>query len=94
MNTKTSVAYGWGILVLAGGGVYYFAKRSINSERAERAGARNRSRTAQTSEFPTTTHLKLDGECNSPVTSQELTEWAQSQHNSQQLRRWKEIERV
>jgi hypothetical protein len=49
MNTKASVAYGWGILVLAGGGAYYFAKRSINSERAERAGARNRSRTAQTS---------------------------------------------
>lgn len=39
MNTKASVAYGWGILCLAGGGAYYFAKRSINSDRAERAAA-------------------------------------------------------
>ncbi|QIX01683.1 hypothetical protein AMS68_007200 [Peltaster fructicola] len=37
MNTKASVAYGWGVLILAGGGAYYFAKRSINSDRAERA---------------------------------------------------------
>ena len=39
MNTRASVAYGWGILCLAGGGAYYFAKRSINSDRAERAAA-------------------------------------------------------
>jgi len=37
MNTKASVAYGWGILVAAGGGAYYFAKRSINADRLERA---------------------------------------------------------
>ncbi|KAK3707631.1 hypothetical protein LTR37_011979 [Vermiconidia calcicola] len=39
MNTKASVAYGWGILCLAGGGAYYFAKRSINADREERAMA-------------------------------------------------------
>lgn len=39
MNTRASVAYGWGVLCLAGGGAYYFAKRSINSDRAERAAA-------------------------------------------------------
>ncbi|PNS16465.1 hypothetical protein CAC42_199 [Sphaceloma murrayae] len=39
MNTRASVAYGWGILVAAGGGAYYFAKRSINADRAERAAA-------------------------------------------------------
>ena len=39
MNTRGSVAFGWGILCLAGGGAYYFAKRSINSDRAERAMA-------------------------------------------------------
>lgn len=34
---RASVAYGWGILCLAGGGAYYFAKRSINADREERA---------------------------------------------------------
>jgi hypothetical protein len=38
------VAYGWGILCLAGGGAYYFAKRSINSDRAERAMAEEKRR--------------------------------------------------
>ena len=44
MNTRASVAYGWGILCLAGGGAYYFAKRSINSDRAERAMAEEQRR--------------------------------------------------
>ncbi|KAK5164542.1 uncharacterized protein LTR77_009748 [Saxophila tyrrhenica] len=44
MNTRASVAYGWGILCLAGGGAYYFAKRSINSDRAERAMAEEKRR--------------------------------------------------
>ena len=41
---KASVAYGWGILILAGGGAYYFAKRSINADREERAHAEERRR--------------------------------------------------
>jgi hypothetical protein len=44
MNTRGSVAFGWGILCLAGGGAYYFAKRSINSDRAERAMAEEQRR--------------------------------------------------
>ncbi|KAH9819868.1 hypothetical protein Tdes44962_MAKER00857 [Teratosphaeria destructans] len=44
MNTRASVAYGWGILIVAGAGSYYFAKRSINSDRAERAEAAERRR--------------------------------------------------
>ncbi|SMQ53388.1 unnamed protein product [Zymoseptoria tritici ST99CH_3D7] len=39
MNTVRSVGYGWGVLIVAGGGSYYFAKRSINSDREERARA-------------------------------------------------------
>ncbi|KAF2841205.1 hypothetical protein M501DRAFT_1000372 [Patellaria atrata CBS 101060] len=39
MNTLRSVGYGWGVLILAGGGAYYFAKKSINADRAERAAA-------------------------------------------------------
>jgi len=31
-----STRYGWGILCVAGGGAYYFAKQSINSERQQR----------------------------------------------------------
>lgn len=34
------------MLILAGGGSYYFAKRSINADRAERAEAEERSRQA------------------------------------------------
>ncbi|KAI4855291.1 hypothetical protein E4T45_03275 [Aureobasidium sp. EXF-8846] len=37
-------SYGWGVLVLAGGGSYYFAKKSINKDRAERAEADNKRR--------------------------------------------------
>ncbi|KAI9679172.1 MAG: hypothetical protein M1822_007382 [Bathelium mastoideum] len=44
MNTIRSVGFGWGVLVVAGGGAYYFAKRSINSDRAERAQADRRRR--------------------------------------------------
>ena len=40
------MAYGWGILVLAGGGAYYFAKRSINADREERAAMNERRRQA------------------------------------------------
>ncbi|TKA24615.1 hypothetical protein B0A50_06375 [Salinomyces thailandicus] len=37
MNTIRSVGYGWGVLIVAGGGSYYFAKRSINADREARA---------------------------------------------------------
>lgn len=40
------MAYGWGVLILAGGGAYYFAKRSINADREERALAMERRRQA------------------------------------------------
>lgn len=33
------MGYGWGVLIVAGGGSYYFAKRSINADREERAHA-------------------------------------------------------
>lgn len=39
-----SVGYGWGILIVAGAGSYYFAKRSVNSDRTERAEAEERRR--------------------------------------------------
>ncbi|TIA23673.1 hypothetical protein D6C81_02837 [Aureobasidium pullulans] len=44
MNTVRSVGYGWGVLIVAGGGAYYFAKKSINADRAERAEADNKRR--------------------------------------------------
>ncbi|KAF1847857.1 uncharacterized protein K460DRAFT_333294 [Cucurbitaria berberidis CBS 394.84] len=37
MNTVKSVYYGWGTLIVAGGGAYFFAKRSINADRAAKA---------------------------------------------------------
>jgi hypothetical protein len=36
-DTKTHNSYGWGTLIVAGGGAYYFAKRSINADRAAKA---------------------------------------------------------
>ncbi|KAI0515418.1 hypothetical protein F5B22DRAFT_607291 [Xylaria bambusicola] len=36
MNTAKSFWAGWGSLCLAGAGAYYFAKKSINADRAQR----------------------------------------------------------
>ncbi|MCJ1467282.1 hypothetical protein MMC07_005906 [Pseudocyphellaria aurata] len=36
MNTIRSTWYGWGALAVAGGGAYYFAKRSVNADRKAR----------------------------------------------------------
>ncbi|KIW68647.1 hypothetical protein PV04_04575 [Phialophora macrospora] len=36
MNTIRSTWIGWGVLCVAGGGAYYFAKKSINADRAAR----------------------------------------------------------
>ncbi|KAL4804887.1 hypothetical protein BDV18DRAFT_161292 [Aspergillus unguis] len=36
MNTIRSTWLGWGTLCVAGGGAYYFAKKSINADRAAR----------------------------------------------------------
>ncbi|KAL4894510.1 hypothetical protein BDV59DRAFT_200852 [Aspergillus ambiguus] len=36
MNTIRSTWVGWGALCIAGGGAYYFAKKSINADRATR----------------------------------------------------------
>ncbi|KAB2578262.1 hypothetical protein DBV05_g3244 [Lasiodiplodia theobromae] len=47
MNTVRSTAYGWGVLIVAGGGAYYFAKKEINAERAEKAAADRRKREMQ-----------------------------------------------
>jgi len=42
MNTIRSTWYGWGLLCVAGGGAYYFAKKSINADRAARYEAETR----------------------------------------------------
>ncbi|CAI6305756.1 unnamed protein product [Periconia digitata] len=47
MNTVKSVYYGWGTLIVAGGGAYFFAKRSINAERAAKAEAEHQKRLRQ-----------------------------------------------
>lgn len=36
MNTIRSTWIGWGTLIVAGGGAYFFAKRSINADKAAR----------------------------------------------------------
>lgn len=36
MNTIRSTWLGWGVLCVAGGGAYYFAKQSINADRKAR----------------------------------------------------------
>jgi hypothetical protein len=47
MNTVKSVYYGWATLIAAGGGAYYFAKKSINADRAEKAEAERLKRVRQ-----------------------------------------------
>ncbi|KAL1848399.1 hypothetical protein Plec18167_004818 [Paecilomyces lecythidis] len=46
MNTIKSTWLGWGALCVAGGGAYYFAKSSINSDRAARYEAELRRKAA------------------------------------------------
>lgn len=36
MNTIRSTWIGWGVLCVAGGGAYYFAKKQVNADRAAR----------------------------------------------------------
>ncbi|KAI9676414.1 MAG: hypothetical protein M1817_000571 [Caeruleum heppii] len=48
-NQVKSFWVGWGSLVVAGGAAYYFAKRSINADRAERHEADMRRRQVQQS---------------------------------------------
>ncbi|KAF1363401.1 hypothetical protein EJ07DRAFT_173190 [Lizonia empirigonia] len=47
MNTVKSVYYGWATLIAAGGGAYYFAKQSINADRASKAAADRAKRARQ-----------------------------------------------
>jgi hypothetical protein len=42
MNTAKSVWLGWGTLMVAGAGAYYFAKRDINAYRREQELKGNR----------------------------------------------------
>ncbi|KNE69841.1 hypothetical protein AMAG_20058 [Allomyces macrogynus ATCC 38327] len=37
MNTPGSVAYGWGVLIVAAGVAYHFAKKDIDAKRREQA---------------------------------------------------------
>ena len=66
MNTRASVAYGWGLLCLAGGGAYYFAKRSINADREERAAlveSRRQKRENLRITEPALRGAKIDEDC-------------------------------
>jgi len=45
MNTIRSTWFGWGTLCVAGGGAYFFAKRSINADRAARHSAQSEQQT-------------------------------------------------
>ncbi|KAH6665653.1 hypothetical protein B0J14DRAFT_660362 [Halenospora varia] len=49
MNTVKSFWVGWGSLCVAGGAAYYFAKKSINEDRAARFEADRRRRQMQES---------------------------------------------
>ncbi|KAI5867179.1 hypothetical protein GGS23DRAFT_547204 [Durotheca rogersii] len=53
MNTAKSFWFGWGSLCLAGAGAYYFAKKSINADRAARLEeSRRRKQVIDTLEYP------------------------------------------
>ncbi|KAL2825976.1 hypothetical protein BDW59DRAFT_68750 [Aspergillus cavernicola] len=63
MNTIKSTWLGWGTLCVAGGGAYYFAKKSINADRASRFEAeikRKSKLAAQEAEHRRQTSLKTE----------------------------------
>jgi len=51
-----SVYYGWAFLIACGGGSYYFAKRSINADRAERQKLENERRARANRSMLAATH--------------------------------------
>ncbi|KAH8159581.1 hypothetical protein CIB48_g8663 [Xylaria polymorpha] len=54
MNTVKSFWLGWGSLCVAGAGAYYFAKKSINADRAQRfEEAQRKKRMIDSLEHPT-----------------------------------------
>ncbi|KAF2744909.1 hypothetical protein M011DRAFT_527977 [Sporormia fimetaria CBS 119925] len=61
MNTVKSVYYGWGSLIVAGAGAYYFAKKSINEDRAMKAEADRKKRQQQ---------YHIESQYRSPVSAQ------------------------
>ncbi|CCU82078.1 hypothetical protein BGHDH14_bgh06841 [Blumeria hordei DH14] len=74
MNTVKSFWVGWGALCVAGGGAYYFAKKSINAEKMERFEAEQKRKRLQNSfgNPPPRTAL-LDGNSSqNPITSPAL----------------------
>ncbi|CAL3973172.1 hypothetical protein PZA11_005478 [Diplocarpon coronariae] len=56
MNTVKSFWVGWGSLCVAGGGAYYFAKKSINADRQARFEADQKKRALQQSLEYSTSH--------------------------------------
>ncbi|KAI0543312.1 hypothetical protein F4679DRAFT_569206 [Xylaria curta] len=53
MNTVKSFWLGWGSLCVAGAGAYYFAKKSINADRAQRfEEAQRKKRMIDSLEYP------------------------------------------
>jgi hypothetical protein len=71
-------SYGWGTLIVAGGGAYYFAKKSINADRAAKAEADRQKRQAQyeleNAHF--STHRAPNSNYSSPPTQQSNTNHA------------------
>ncbi|KAF8860352.1 hypothetical protein BDZ45DRAFT_672652 [Acephala macrosclerotiorum] len=62
MNTAKSFWVGWGALCVAGGGAYYFAKKSINADRQARFEADQKRRRMQESlEYSATTQPANSG---------------------------------
>ncbi|RKF75979.1 hypothetical protein GcM1_230039 [Golovinomyces cichoracearum] len=76
MNTVKSFWVGWGALCVAGGGAYYFAKKSINADKLARFEAEQKRKRLQASYMNSSTksspqtnnHAQQDTSENTPGT--------------------------
>jgi len=58
MNTIRSTWIGWGTLCIAGGGAYYYAKKSVNADRAARHEAGMKRKAQMTAMEAEQRHIK------------------------------------
>ncbi|KAI6246885.1 hypothetical protein HI914_05208 [Erysiphe necator] len=77
MNTVKSFWVGWGALCIAGGGAYYFAKKSINADKMARFEAEQKRKRFQNSiDHPstktTTQHSDNSQDCKGNLSSTKI----------------------
>lgn len=84
MANWTVDRYGWGVLCVAGGGAYYFAKKSINADRAARFEAEQKQKAYQR-RLEESSYMKASSTSKSKVKSKTQAELASDTNSTKGL---------